>query len=663
MNLFRGQAFLLIFICIFFTVLPLMANKQELKHEVTVTLKLIQVYVLDEKGNPVRNLEEKDFKLYDNGEIKKITEFEKHFISLDNQSQKTDEQRNLEKSSFRMNRKIFLFLDIQRNDAIGLMKAKRLAYHFIDQHIGPEDEVGVLSYTPLQGLILNEYLTKDRERVKEAVRNAKELPVKPLSEIHRDEKILSIDGRTGHRIEDKIPGADELFGESNITSLMGGMGTEIKTPYEFLVSFRELSFALQYIPGIKHIILFSGGSSEKMQQTFQLLGQKLASANCLVHSIDTVGKRDHFFVESKRMSGESLKALSENSGGLFFPDSNDFVDIADRINTSTMNYYVLGYYVDQSWDGNYHKIQVVLKNPKLKIHAQSGYYNPKPFHQLSEMEKMLHLIDLSFSENPYFGDPQRFDLLAMPIFERKKTNVMIISELKPELIQNMFTDSVEIYSLYFDQNNNLVDSNRGEIKPIQIPQDLVFMYSFSPLDEGEYDCRMILRNMKTGKSAVGGSKILIKSQKDNIFPAYPPLILVPEKKGVFMKIIDEREDKKEPDFKNLFEIYPNIPKNSSPLVGALNQTVRKLNVAIRYSKLRDEFCLPKIKTILSLTNSSDVINLPFSIVDSWEFKGDCLILLELSLLGLNPCGYDLSFCLTDSNEEILFPYIKHVIIK
>ena len=61
----------------------LQQKKEELalQHEVTVVLKLVQVFVVDEKGNPVTDLSIDDFILYDNQELKTITDFEKHLLS------------------------------------------------------------------------------------------------------------------------------------------------------------------------------------------------------------------------------------------------------------------------------------------------------------------------------------------------------------------------------------------------------------------------------------------------------------------------------------------------------------------------------------------------------------------------------------------------------
>ncbi|MEW6455561.1 MAG: hypothetical protein AB1410_02440 [Acidobacteriota bacterium] len=57
-------------------------KQQTIQHEVVVTLKLVQVYVTDKKGNPVLDLKKEDFIIYDSGKKQPITEFEKHILSL-----------------------------------------------------------------------------------------------------------------------------------------------------------------------------------------------------------------------------------------------------------------------------------------------------------------------------------------------------------------------------------------------------------------------------------------------------------------------------------------------------------------------------------------------------------------------------------------------------
>ena len=83
-------------------------KQESLQHEVTVTLKLIQVYVTDKKGSPVTDLNKSDFVLHDNGKLKEITDFEKHILSLPGKKAEETKPAITPEVSSRMNRKFFL---------------------------------------------------------------------------------------------------------------------------------------------------------------------------------------------------------------------------------------------------------------------------------------------------------------------------------------------------------------------------------------------------------------------------------------------------------------------------------------------------------------------------------------------------------------------------
>ena len=148
-------------------------TQTEIQHEVTVTLKLVQVFVVDKKGNPVLDLGKEDFRVLDNGKLQVITEFEKHSLKIplpDEEKPSADlEETPLLPSRNLMPRKFFLFFDFAYNTPKGLLKAKEAALHFIDSQLLPTDEVGVLSYSGLEDLDLWEYLTTDHHKVREVV--------------------------------------------------------------------------------------------------------------------------------------------------------------------------------------------------------------------------------------------------------------------------------------------------------------------------------------------------------------------------------------------------------------------------------------------------------------------------------------------------------------
>jgi VWFA-related protein len=184
--------FLIIFVLLFFPFQPGARNidpaqekaqQPTLQYEVSVTLKLVQVYVTDKQGRPAKDLDKSDFEIFDNGLVKTITDFEKHFLAVPGKKPEQKEVAELQKTEIppparlpKLNRKFFFIFDIQQNDLQGLARSKQAAFHFIDTQIQPTDEVGILSFQARIGLKMHEYLSTDQKKVRKAIEKLKGVP-------------------------------------------------------------------------------------------------------------------------------------------------------------------------------------------------------------------------------------------------------------------------------------------------------------------------------------------------------------------------------------------------------------------------------------------------------------------------------------------------------
>ena len=76
-----------------------------------------------------------------------------------------------------------------------------------------------------------------------------------------------------------------------------------------------------------------------------------------------------------RLSQDSLRVLSDETGGFAVVNRNDFATAFRRIVDDNSSYYVLGYYAsNDKRDGRYRKIEVRLNNhPELTVRARKGY--------------------------------------------------------------------------------------------------------------------------------------------------------------------------------------------------------------------------------------------------------------------------------------------------
>ena len=240
------------------------------QYDVSVVLKLVNEHVTDKQGKPVKDLSLEDFEIFDNGEAKKITEFERHVLKPA-PAVPVMEPRSASAGSSRMKRKLFLIFDMSRSDIPGFKLSKKAALHFLDTRIEPSDEVEVLSFSEYRGLRLQKYLSSDHDAVRKIVEELSEVSGKSVqggptvaSERARAEEEA---GGAGGSDRPTVP-------DAGVDSLPAGLLTitapEAEAAYQrnfnFVDVMRELAQAMRYIPGNKNVVLFSKGFSRALIQ-------------------------------------------------------------------------------------------------------------------------------------------------------------------------------------------------------------------------------------------------------------------------------------------------------------------------------------------------------------------------------------------------------------
>lgn len=515
-------------------------RKETLQHEVTVTLKLIQVYVTNKDGNPAMDLGIEDFEIYDNKKRMQLTEFEKYTLTLPSDEKKPDEPKVEPKPKEKtqppekMTRKFFLFFDFAFNNKPGIEKSKEAALHFIDTQLQQSDEVGIFSYSLLKRLTLHEYLTTEHKKIREVVEGfgVKEVLgrienmeagawlgaqiFKPASQEARPRNYnpgLPSESGSAKRFDPGSPVFEQKLQISN-----------------FAAKIRDLAKALRYIPGQKHIVLFSSGVPSSILygvgapygsmkasgrgdsvtlNHYENMIKELSSSNCPIYVLNSEELQSHVYLDEQIMGNRSLRNLATQTGGKYYEHVYDYAEINEEISTMTGSYYVLGYYIGEKWDGKYHKIKVKVKKKGCKVHAQGGYYNPKPFLKYSKLEKQLHLVDLALIERPLFQDPFHFPLEAIFSAGDEEYNLTLSLKIPSDKLSELSGKKVEIVSLIFDEKDNVVRLKREEMDLSRLPEEEFQHTSQLLIPPGSYKCRVVIRNLETGKSAVGAASVKI----------------------------------------------------------------------------------------------------------------------------------------------------------
>jgi hypothetical protein len=237
--------------------------------------------------------------------------------------------------------------------------------------------------------------------------------------------------------------------------------------------------------------------------------KELSSSNCPIYVLNSEELKSHVYLDEQIMGNRSLKNLATKTGGKYYEHVYDYAEINEEISTLTGSYYVLGYYIGETWDGKYHKIKVKVKRKGYKVHAQDGYYNPKPFTEYSKLEKQLHLVDLALTERPLFQDPVHFPLEAVFCPDIDEFNLTLNLKIQVDKLSKISGKKVEIVSLIFDENDNVVGLKREDMDLSILPAEGFQHTSQLSIPPGSYKCRVVIRNLKTGRGAVGSTSIEI----------------------------------------------------------------------------------------------------------------------------------------------------------
>jgi VWFA-related protein len=433
-------------------------------------------------------------------------------------------------------------------------------------------------------LVIHEYLNADHARVKKTISGLKEIvgrtsDVKGISLEQQRGEAETVAGRT---FSDQFARAVDFESEF-----------DTKKTYGFFVQMEDLAKSLRYLPGYKNIILFSQGFPNYLyghasrnsvgvgdlmfREYHDAMAKEMSSSNSPVFTVNAEGRRAHLRDRDNR-GDYSLKNMSQVSGGQYFENIDEHEKIAEGIQQATSNYYVLGYYIGENWDGEYHEVKVEVRRKGLKVRAQRGYFNPKPFSKFSKSEKLLHLLDLALNDDPQLQQPVPLPLVTLNCSEAPDSNLAILSEIPRELLEEVTSKKAEIVALIFDEFNFMVDEIKEEFDLKKINPEYRFFAYVANLSPGNYRCSLIVRNTETGRAAVGSAGIEIPEPLESGFRMYPPLLLVPEEAAVYYKF--KKIKRNEGEASVLSPYYPSSAEHS-PLVQELPGDTRKVLAMVR----------------------------------------------------------------------------------
>lgn len=662
-----------------------------LPYDVSVTLKLIQVYVTDKSGRPVRDLAKDDFVLYENGKAVTITDFEKHDLaeSPTGAATPTAEAKPVTAPAKvpTMNRKFILLFDFAFNTHKGVVAGIKAALDFLDTNVNAEDEMALISYSALKGLKVHEFLTSDHATVRKALASfsAKDSSGRAdeVEQAYWQLVELSQSEQTTPRgLEKELERIEMQRQESTLQA------------QAYFQALTRLAQALRLVQGQKNVLFFSSGVPASLVSSTRTVGstwlpygtsyqkgtifeignselrplqeamlKEFSAANCSFYSFDTretamvasLFARDEMkfdkglgisggpFRDDKTTGMDSLRRLSKQTGGKYYSNIIRYEKNFEEVDAVTATYYVLGYPVRSAADGKFHDIKVEVKRKGCQVRTQPGYYDPKPFREYTDLEKNIHLFDLALNERSEFLLPKSLSISALLYASDHGNRVRALARIPREAWADLGGKTVELVALFFDAQDNLLSLQRMAVAPdVYRSKDVLFTAATTPRP-GLTKCRVVIRDLDTGRSAVGSAKAYALAPGGQALIAHSLLVVV---KGEYPYMLEGvvKGMSESPSWREIFQYDTSTycPVLEGDIIDA-----SKVGVIVPYSALGTLPSNVVIKANLVKSVTGQDLAVPFELQES--SRRGCIETLrfDLSLDGVEPGAYFLYVHLAD----------------
>ena len=359
----------------------------------------VDVRVLDAQGRPVPGLTREDFELFDEGVRQEIRTFTSVDVPSAPPARSVAIEPDVQSNRHAFDGRLYmLVLDDLHTTPLQTNRVKRAVRRFLDDYLAANDRAAiVVTSGRTDG---SQELTVSRQALLTALdrfqgRKLRSSTLERLDQYYMNRDILERrnDGRP-ERIDDPL---------------------EHERGYNARVALDTLAAAAKWLGGVparrKALLFFSEGIDYDIHDAIENKEAStiLASAhnaiatatrgNVTIYGIDprglTLDGGDGIDVASLpddpslnlgttslanevRLAQDSLRRVSDETGGFAIVNANDLSASFSRIRDENSHYYLLGYQPSTPRrDGKFHRLEVRVRRPGLRVVARRGYVDPK----------------------------------------------------------------------------------------------------------------------------------------------------------------------------------------------------------------------------------------------------------------------------------------------
>ena len=466
-----------------------------------VTFKLevnyveVDAVVTDEEGHVVEDLTLEDFEVLEDGEVQDVTAFSQVNIPVERAVRPLFAESPIE-PDVRSNERAFdgrvfvLMLDDLHTAPLRTTRVKTAAKEFIERHLGANDLTSVL------------YTSGRTDATQTFTTNRRLL-------------LAAVDKFMGQ-------GGQELFDSTGFEKPQRAQWalSVLRNLAEWLSSIRGRRKAVVYLSeGIDYDIYnlygrYATTIIDEMQQTIAAATR----ANVSFYTLDPRGLAVRVNeLANLRLAHNSLRTLADETGGMWFLNSNDFTSAFSRIVRDNSSYYVLGYYASNDRrDGKFRRIEVRVNRPGVTVRSRNGYLEPDgnpPTIESAEASEGIsdELREIMAAPLPVSGLTLRTS--ALPFTGARPNAAVAVTlevdgrDLSFSERDGLFEDTVELSMMLVDSEGKIGASESQSLNLKLKPEnhEIVSRYGLRVVSRfdvkpGRYQVRLAARESGAGRS-------------------------------------------------------------------------------------------------------------------------------------------------------------------
>jgi VWFA-related protein len=533
---------------------------------IRVNTELVQtdVTVLDKKGHFVDGLKPEEFQLVVDKKPRQIAFVDR--ISAENRPQTANANPDATEPEAvvpkkRSGRTILFYIDDVHLAADSLMRARKALLDFIDNGLGPKDQVAITSASGQVGFL--QQFTDDKSVLQLAVAR---LSYQSASKVDTEQPPMS------EYMALKIRDGDEAAISYYVTEIMrqncyrtGGETICMVTPQgarimvlnrsrtiltqtapdtrSTLIRLEGLMRTVAQLPGRKVLFVMSDGFYLNDKQTgsqdrIKKITDAAGRAGVVIYTLDARGLvTEALDVMNNRptdpqgltmgatigevaASQDGLNALAEDTGGRAFRNTNRRMsEWVQEVLDEASNYYIVAWRPDseEQKKRKFDQLQVIIKDrPDLVVRVRRGYFKSAPLPVLTVSRKtdkssgkgyeddMRVLVDSPVPQNELATE------LSLDTYQMPGIGTRVIASLKMnrealtfDVFEGKQAADVDIAGIFYDDKGKPKTSFVGRLKVYgdSSANKTPAVYRFqSWLTPGLYQLRVGIRDVRSGRS-------------------------------------------------------------------------------------------------------------------------------------------------------------------